>query len=123
MTRVVIKLGSSIVAHDDGELREQVLARICGAVADLRARGGEAVLVSSGAIARGVRVLGLGARPTSIAELQAASAVGQGRLYPVYDRLLAARGVTSAQVLLTIGDLSARAQYLNARQTLAKLLQ
>jgi glutamate 5-kinase len=123
VTRVVIKLGSSIVARDDGELREQALARICGAVADLHARGDEVVLVSSGAIARGVRTLGLGARPAAIAELQAASAVGQGRLYPAYDRLLDARGAISAQVLLTIGDLSSRAQYLNARQTLAKLLQ
>jgi glutamate 5-kinase len=123
MARVVIKLGSSIVARADGELREEALARICDAVAELHARGDEAVLVSSGAIARGVRALGLGAKPTAIAELQAASAVGQGRLYPAYDRLLAARALTGAQVLLTIGDLSSRAQYLNARQTLAKLLQ
>jgi len=123
MTRVVIKLGSSIVARDDGELRGDVLERICAAVAGLHARGDEVVLVSSGAIARGVRVLGLDARPVSIAELQAASAVGQGKLYPVYDELLRAHDVVSAQVLLTIGDLSTRAQYLNARQTLAKLLQ
>jgi glutamate 5-kinase len=123
MARVVIKLGSSIVAQDDGELRGEVLERICAAVAGVWGRGGEVVLVSSGAIARGVRVLGLDARPVSIAELQAASAVGQGKLYPVYDELLHAREVVSAQVLLTIGDLSARAQYLNARQTLAKLLQ
>jgi glutamate 5-kinase len=123
MARVVIKLGSSIVAHDDGELREDVLGRICRAVAELRGQGKEVVLVSSGAIARGVRVLGLDARPVSIAELQAASAVGQGKLYPVYDELLRERDVVSAQVLLTIGDLSARAQYLNARQTLGKLLE
>jgi glutamate 5-kinase len=123
MARVVIKLGSSIVAHDDGELREDVLGRICAAVAQLRGRGEEVVLVSSGAIARGVRVLGLDSRPVSIAALQAASAVGQGKLYPVYDRLLHERDVLSAQVLLTIGDLSARAQYLNARQTLAQLLE
>ncbi len=123
MTRVVIKLGSSIVAKDDGQLRAEVLGRICAAVAGMRAGGDEVVLVSSGAIARGVRVLGLHSRPTSIAELQAASAVGQGKLYPVYDELLREREVVSAQVLLTIGDLSARAQYLNARQTLAKLLE
>jgi glutamate 5-kinase len=122
MRRTVIKLGSSIVAEDDGELREQTLARICDAVAALHAAGEEVVLVSSGAIARGMRVLGLSERPAAIDELQAASAVGQGGLYRVYDELLREREVTSAQVLLTIGDLSARTHYLNARQTLRKLL-
>ena len=70
-----------------------------------------------------MRVLGLQVRPTAIDELQAASAVGQGKLYRVYDELLREREVTSAQVLLTIGDLSARTHYLNARQTLRKLLE
>ncbi len=123
MTRVVIKLGSSIVADDAGELRGEVLARIADAVAGLHARGDEVVLVSSGAIARGVRIMGLAARPALIPELQAASAVGQGGLYGGYDELLRARGLTSAQVLLTIGDLSSRTGYVNARQTLAKLLE
>jgi glutamate 5-kinase len=67
-------------------------------------------------------VLGLAARPTAIEELQAASAVGQGRLYRVYDELLAAQGAVAAQVLLTFSDVSARTSYLNARQTLGKLL-
>jgi glutamate 5-kinase len=122
MTRIAIKLGSSIVAHDDGELRADVLARICDAVAAQHGAGNEVVLVSSGAIARGVRVMGLSSRPTTIPELQAASAVGQGKLYRAYEELLRARGLTSAQVLLTIGDLAARTQYLNARQTLRTLL-
>ena len=122
MRRVVIKLGSSIVAEDTGELRGEVLARICDAVTQLQRAGDEVVMVSSGAIARGMRVLDLKARPAAIDELQAASAVGQGKLYRVYDELLREREVTSAQVLLTIGDLSARTHYLNARQTLRKLL-
>jgi len=122
MKRTVIKLGSSIVAEDNGELRGEVLARICNAVLALHSGGDEVVIVSSGAIARGMRVLGLGTRPVAIDELQAASAVGQGKLYRVYDELLREREVTSAQVLLTIGDLSARTHYLNARQTLRKLL-
>jgi len=122
VARVVIKLGSSIVADDGGELRRDVLARICAAVGALHARGDDVVLVSSGAIARGARIMGLSARPALIPELQAASAVGQGGLYGAYDELLRARGLLSAQVLLTIGDLSARAGYLNARQTFAKLL-
>jgi glutamate 5-kinase len=122
MKRVVIKLGSSVVADADGELREDALARVCDAAAELHGRGGEAILVTSGAIARGMRTMGLPQRPSTIGELQAASAVGQGKLYRVYDELLRERGVTSAQVLLTFFDMSARTQYLNARQTLATLL-
>ncbi len=122
MRTVVIKLGSSIVARDDGELREEVLGRICDAVAALHGAGERCVLVSSGAIARGVRTMGLPTRPTAIPELQAASAVGQGKLYRSYDELLRARGLTSGQVLLTAEDLGGRAQYLNARRTLRTLL-
>src|ERR1039458_605815 len=122
MARTVIKLGSAIVATDAGELRAELLARICAAVAAARNGGDEVVIVTSGAIARGTRVLGLAARPTAIEELQAASAVGQGRLYRVYDELLAEHGVVAAQVLLTFFDISARSSYLNARQTLGKLL-
>src|SRR5438045_1935578 len=123
MTRIVVKLGSSVVADGDGEPRMEVLGRVCDAIAQVHERGSEAVLVTSGAIARGARVMGLGQRPTTIGELQAASAVGQGKLYWVYDELLRARGLTSAQVLLTFFDMSARTHYLNARQTLAKLLE
>jgi glutamate 5-kinase len=119
---VVIKLGSSIVACDDGELRIGVLAGICDVVASLHADGKEVVIVSSGAIARGVRILGLPTRPGAVEELQAASAVGQGKLYRVYDELLRERDLVSAQVLLTFMDMSARAHYLNARRTLRKLL-
>jgi glutamate 5-kinase len=122
MRRVVIKLGSSIVADPDGELRSSVLARICDAVAAQHAQGHEVVIVSSGAIARGVRIMGLPARPGAVEELQAASAVGQGKLYRAYDELLRERQLISAQVLLTFMDMSARAHYLNVRQTLRKLL-
>jgi len=119
---IVIKLGSSIVAGADGAPRGEVLTGICDAVAALHGAGDECVLVSSGAIARGLQVMGLPARPTAIPELQAASAVGQGKLYRAWDELLHARALTSAQVLLTAGDLAARAQYLNARHTLRTLL-
>ncbi|HEV3319369.1 MAG TPA: glutamate 5-kinase [Solirubrobacteraceae bacterium] len=122
MKRVVIKLGSSVVADADGELREDALARVCDAAAELHRGGDEAILVTSGAIARGMRTMGLPQRPSAIGELQAASAVGQGKLYRVYDELLRERDVTSAQVLLTFFDMSARTHYLNARQTLATLL-
>jgi glutamate 5-kinase len=122
MKRVVIKLGSSIVAEDRGELRTAVLQQICDEVASLRGNGVEVVIVSSGAIAHGVRIMGLPARPGAVQELQAASAVGQGKLYRAYDELLRGRELISAQVLLTFMDMSARTHYLNARQTLRKLL-
>src|SRR6202789_472476 len=122
MRRVVIKLGSSVVADSDGEPRVDVLAGVCDQLAGLHRDGGEVIVVTSGAIARGMRVMDLPQRPSTIGELQAASAVGQGKLYRIYDELLREREVTSAQVLLTFFDMSARTHYLNARQTLRKLL-
>ena len=122
MASLVVKLGSSIVADPSGEVRLDVLGPICDAVAERRRAGDELVLVTSGAIARGMRLMGLPARPAAMEELQAASAVGQGKLYRAYDELLAAREVPSAQVLLTFFDMSARSHYLNARHTLRKLL-
>jgi glutamate 5-kinase len=120
---VVVKLGSSIVADERGELRRDVVESVCAQTAELHATGHSIVLVTSGAIARGMRLRDLPMRPTGMDELQAASAVGQGKLYRAYDELLAGRGVASAQVLLTFLDISGeRAHYLNARQTLRKLL-
>src|ERR1700728_1154931 len=123
MGRTVIKLGSAIVADEQGTLRTDVLDRVCAAIAERHGSGEELVIVTSGAIAAGIRALGLPGRPTGVDALQATSAVGQGRLYPVYDGLLRSHGVTAAQVLLTFSDISARTNYLNARQTLAKLLE
>jgi glutamate 5-kinase len=119
---VVIKLGSSIVADERGELRADVVKGVCAEVARVHAAGDDVVMVTSGAIARGMRLMDLPVRPSAMAELQAASAVGQGKLYRAYDELLAEQGVASAQVLLTFFDMSARTHYLNARQTLHKLL-
>src|ERR671916_1027837 len=122
MSTLVVKLGSSVVAEDSGELRLSVVARVCEEVADLHRAGVDVVVVTSGAIARGMRLLGLPSRPTAIEALQAASAVGQGRLYRTYDELLRERGIQTAQVLLTFFDMSARTHYLNARRTLRKLV-
>ena len=122
MSSTVVKLGSSIVADEAGELRRDVLARVCAEVADLHRDRDRVVIVTSGAIARGMRMLDLPLRPRAMDELQAASAVGQGKLYRVYDELLREHDVPSAQVLLTFFDMSARTHYLNARQTLRKLL-
>src|SRR5215213_2119321 len=122
MPVAVVKLGSSVVAHDTGELRLSVVARLCEEVAGLHRSGVDVVIVTSGAIARGVRLLQLPVRPSEVAELQAASAVGQGRLYRSYDELLREQGLQTAQVLLTFFDVSARTHYLNARNTLQTLL-
>jgi glutamate 5-kinase len=123
MRRIVIKLGSSVVADGDGTPRLEVLERVCDLLAGMHREGAEVIVVTSGAIARGMRVMSLPQRPTSIGALQAASAVGQGKLYRIYDELLREREVTSAQVLLTFFDMSARTHYLNARQTLTTLLE
>jgi glutamate 5-kinase len=120
---LVVKLGSSIVADDSGEVRADVLASVCAAVAERHAAGDDVVVVTSGAIARGMALMTLPMRPTAMEELQAASAVGQGKLYRTYDELLQANGVRSAQVLLTFFDMSARSHYLNARHTLKTLLR
>jgi glutamate 5-kinase len=120
--RAVVKLGSSIVADERGEVRVDVLGSVCEQVAEAHEAGHSVVIVTSGAIARGMRLMELPMRPSAMDELQAASAVGQGKLYRVYDELLRERGITSAQVLLTFFDMSARTHYLNARQTLGRLL-
>jgi glutamate 5-kinase len=120
---VVAKLGSSIVADDDGSLRSNVLDSVCAQVAELHHDGENVVLVTSGAIARGMRLMDLDRRPSTIDEMQAASAVGQGSLFRAYEERLAREDVHAAQVLLTSFDMSARMHYLNARQTLRRLLQ
>jgi glutamate 5-kinase len=116
---VVVKIGSSLVAEDDGRLRREVLARICDEVAALPG----SVIVTSGAIARGLEVMDITRRRLTTADLQAASAVGQGKLFPVYDALLRERGRVAAQVLLTFHDMRERSHYLNARRTLSRLLE
>jgi glutamate 5-kinase len=119
---VVAKLGSAIVAEDDGELRAAVLDSVCTQVAELHAGGENVLLVTSGAIPRGMRVMELRRRPSAIDELQAASAVGQGSLFRAYEQRLANLEIRAAQVLLTASDLQLRTHYLNARHTLGRLL-
>jgi len=120
---VVVKLGSSIVAADDGDLRVDVLDSVCEQVAALERGGERVVMVTSGAIARGMRLMELPVRPRAMDELQAASAIGQGDLFRAYEERLAAHGTRSAQVLLTAADIGARTNYLNARQTLRRLIE
>ena len=94
-----MKLGSSIVATDTGSVRADVLGRVCDQLAERHDAGEQLIVVTSGAIARGMGVMQI-PRPKAIDELQAASAVGQGKLYQVYDELLRSRGVPTAQVLM-----------------------
>src|SRR5437588_3652804 len=122
MCCVVVKLGSSIVVDERGEPRADVLGEICDQLEELYRGGREPGIVTRGAIARGMGLRAIPLRPRGVEELQAASAVGQGRLYQVYDELLRERGLPTAQVLLTFFDMSARTHYVNARQTLRKLL-
>jgi glutamate 5-kinase len=119
---LVVKLGSSIVAADGGELRTDVLDSVCAQVSALAAGGERIVMVTSGAIARGVRLMELPERPRAMDELQASSAVGQGDLFRAYESRLAGHGTRAAQVLLTAADIAARTNYLNARQTLRRLI-
>ena len=120
---LVVKLGSSIVAADDGSIRTGVLDSVCSQAASLRRAGEPLVMVTSGSIANGIRIMGLEARPRAIDELQAASAVGQGALFREYETRLEAGQAAAAQVLLTASDVASRTSYLNARQTLRRLLE
>lgn len=120
---VVVKLGSSIVADQRGEINATVLDSVCEQVAALHRDGEDVAMVTSGAIALGWRMMELPARPRTVDELQAASAIGQGTLFRAYESRLGARDVHAAQVLLTSFDLSVRMHYLNARQALRRLLE
>src|ERR1700754_1794811 len=119
---LVVKLGSSVVASDDGSLGADVLDSVCAQIGALRGAGEQVVLVTSGAIARGMRLLDLPERPRAMDELQACSAVGQGDLFQAYRERLEAGGTKAAPVLLTLSDVSERSHYLNARQALERLL-
>lgn len=120
---VVLKVGSSSLLAEDGTLSDEAVARTAGQVADLWEAGHPCALVSSGAVAAGLPVLGLTERPTDIAGLQAAAAVGQGRLMERYARAFEAMGRPVGQVLLTREVLSRRSQYLNAREALNRMLE
>jgi glutamate 5-kinase len=121
--RVVIKIGSALlVAGDTGAVRLDWLRGLAEDVAGLRARGRDVVLVSSGSIALGRRVLGLPVSALSLEQSQAAAAVGQIRLAQAYEGVLAPHGITTAQVLVTLEDSENRRRYLNSRRTLGTLL-
>jgi glutamate 5-kinase len=119
----VIKVGTSLLRGDGERPTAAVIADMAASLARTRQSGNRAVLVTSGAVGLGCEALRLARRPTELVALQAAAAVGQGRLMALYQDAFAVRGLGVAQVLLTRGDLASRRRYANARRTLAQLLE
>lgn len=120
---VVVKIGSSSLATAEGAIDGAMVDKLCGELVSLRHDGHRVFLVSSGAVSGGMAALGLPSRPTDMPTLQAVSAVGQSRLMRVYDERLARDGIVGAQVLLVPPNFVIRRQYLQARQTLHRLLE
>ncbi len=118
----VVKVGSSSLRGTDGRLDEAQVARLADQVVASHAAGTRVVLVSSGAVAAGMGLLGLERRPLDLPTLQAAAAVGQGELIHAYQRILTGHGLTAAQILLSQDDFVHRGRYLNARTALQRLL-
>ena len=118
-----MKIGSSTLTDERGAFRLGPVAGLVAEVCALQRQGNRMVLVSSGAVSSGMGVLRRKRRPVEVVDLQAAAAVGQGRLFHIYTELFAHEDVVTAQVLLTAFDVAARTQYLNARNTLRRLLE
>ena len=121
--RVVVKVGSSLVTNEGRGLDEAAIGEWCRQLSLLVGQGREVIMVSSGAIAEGMKRLGWTTRPHEVHELQAAAAVGQMGLAQMYETKLRENGLGSAQVLLTHADLADRERHLNARSTLLTLLK
>ncbi|GMQ93674.1 MAG: glutamate 5-kinase [Acidimicrobiia bacterium] len=121
-TPVVVKVGSSSLSGPGGGLDTSSVERVVEQIIALSKRGNPPVLVTSGSIAAGFPALGMTERPTDIAELQVAAAIGQTRLVESYASRFAKSGIAVAQVLLTKDVLGNRAQYLNARAALERML-
>lgn len=121
--RLVVKIGSALLVDAvTGTLRRDWLASLAADVADIRGRGTDVILVSSGSIALGRVVLGLPASTLPLEQSQAAAAVGQIQLARAYEEVLAPHGITTAQVLVTLEDSTDRRRYLNSRATMQTLL-
>jgi len=122
MKRIVIKIGSNIIAGSEEGLDISVINRIAEDISHIASDGSEVAVVSSGAVAAGTKKLGLKTRPTEIRLKQAAAAVGQSYLMWAYERSFSAFGKRVAQVLLTREDFADRKRYINAKNTMMTLL-
>ncbi len=120
--RVVIKIGSSVLTNEYGELSEGVFDEIAGEVSRIKSKGIEPIVVSSGAIAAGMKKLKIGEKPRDISMKQAIAACGQSALMWYYEKAFLPFGEKVAQILLTHDTLSVRKRFLNARKTLFTLL-
>ena len=120
--RLVIKIGSALLVDRARGLRQAWLSALAMDVAEAKVRGADVVLVSSGSIALGRAVLGLGTGALTLEQSQACAAVGQIRLARAYEEVLAPHGITTAQVLVTLEDTEDRRRYLNSRATMETLL-
>lgn len=120
--RIVIKIGSRVLTCEDNGLDSVLIGGLAGEVSRFRKSGYEIVIVSSGAVAAGRKELGLGDRPRTIPQKQAAAAVGQSKLMRAYEEAFAGHGIKVAQLLLTRDDLANRLRFLNARATIDTLL-
>lgn len=121
--RIVIKVGTSTLAHETGRLNIRRIEQLCKVISDLKNSGHEIILVSSGAIGMGVGKLGLDGRPSDIASKQAAAAVGQCELMYTYDKLFSEYNHTVGQILITGLDLETSDRCANFENTLYKLLE
>jgi len=121
--KIVIKIGASLLCSDGKEVDSAFLTAIAAGICELAREKREVVLVSSGAIALGMSVLGLEARPKELSYLQAAAAIGQNELMNLYRSVFRERKLSCAQVLLTWEDFSDRKRYLNAKNTLLALFR
>ncbi|RST85232.1 glutamate 5-kinase [Aquibium carbonis] len=121
--RIVVKIGSALLVDREAGLKRDWLSSLCADVADLSRSGVEMCVVSSGAIALGRTILGLGRRALKLEESQAAAAVGQIALAGAWSEELGRHGLRSGQVLVTLGDTEERRRYLNARATMSTLLK
>lgn len=121
--RIVIKLGTSTLAHSTGRINIRRVEELCKVIADLKNAGNEIIMVSSGAIGMGVGKLALGEKPTDIPTKQAAAAVGQCELMYTYDKLFSEYNHTVAQILLTDEDIADNDRCNNFKNTLCRLLE
>jgi len=123
LRRLVIKIGSALLVDDSGRINRAWLRHLGADIASLHKSGQDILIVSSGAVALGCNILGLNRRRSRLEELQAAAAAGQVQLVDAWQEALAIHGITAAQILLTPGDTEDRRRFLNARNTLQKLLE
>jgi len=121
--RVVVKIGTRVIARETGRPNMLYLKRIVGQVAALRRKGYEVVIITSGAVGAGMESLGIAARPSQVADLQMCAAVGQARLMTKYELLFAREKMRVGQVLLTHDDFHHRVRCGNTRRTLEHLLR